>query len=130
MTSVFFFNFRLFNTVYKRLFKKLFYFFWLHCTACRILRSNPSSPPAQDAQHFNHWTPGKVSVTGVLIRRKFAHRYRERDGRWPWGMQSETGMMKLQAKGCQGSREPPETRVRQKTDLSLELRGSMVLLTP
>ena len=26
-------------------------------------------------------------MTGVLIRRKFAHRYteRERDGRWPWG---------------------------------------------
>ena len=49
-------------------------------------------------------------MTGVLIRRKFAHRHREREREDGHGeMQAETGMMKLQAKECQGSREPPET---------------------
>lgn len=48
-------------------------------------------------------------MTGVLIRRKIAHRYteREREGRWPWG---DAGRNWNDEATSQGTGEPPETR--------------------
>lgn len=73
MTSVFFFNFLDFLILSTRDYLKN-YFISFGCTAQHVESKIEPAPPAQDAQHFNHWTPRKVSVTGVLIRRKFAHR--------------------------------------------------------
>ena len=60
-------------------------------------------------------------MTGVLVRRKFAHRYthththththahaQREDGHGEMG--AEIGVMNLEAKECQGVPEPPETR--------------------
>lgn len=61
-------------------------------------------------------------MTGVLIRRKFAHRYREeRSGRWPWGDAVRNWNDEAAgSRDAKGPREPPETRSEAENRLSLE----------